>query len=98
MMLRRCPCGKIYHWPARAAPAMVHMPEAQDSWAEVELYRLQYGELPPLDGERCKPLVPAEGLRVLAKIIESGENVPPPFSVAAVLKYVAAALDRPPQD
>lgn len=64
-----------------------------DSWAQVELYRWQYGELPPQD-ETCKKLDISEGLLGMARAIEKGDesNFPTPFNVVSVLRYVAKLL------
>jgi hypothetical protein len=69
------------------------LPDPEDSWALVELYRWQYGELP---GANEKPLDEAEGLRGMAEAIERGDpkNFPAPFNVVSVLRYAAKRLDE----
>lgn len=72
---------------------------ADDSWAEVELYRWQHGELPPMN-ERCRPLDIPAGLLGMAQAIEVGvksgdmtpENFPSPMNVVEVLRYAARHL------
>ena len=67
--------------------------QAHDSWARVELYRLQHGELPPQQG-LAKPVQISEGLKKLAGIIESPSvSLPPRFSVASVLRFAAKQLE-----
>lgn len=77
---------------------MIDIGDPNDSWAEVELYRWQYGELPPQD-ETCKALDVSEGLRGMAKAIEKHDlnNFPSPSNVISVLRYVAKLLPVPPQ-
>ena len=43
--------------------------DPNDSWAQVELYRWQHGELPPQD-DTCKALSVPAGLRGMATAIE----------------------------
>ena len=75
--------------------------DPNDSWAEVELYRWQHGELPPQD-DRCKQLDKSAGLMAMAdaieKAIRSGnvEGMPAPHNVCSVLRYVAKLLPAPP--
>ena len=70
---------------------------SNDSWAQVELYRWQHGELPPQD-ETCKKLDEPAALRAMADAIERGckdgkpNEMPSPFNVCSVLRYVAAKL------
>jgi hypothetical protein len=68
----------------------IHDPD--DSWARVELYRWQYGELP---GD--KPLDECAGLLKLAEALDStmpSVPMPAPTNVAVVLRYVARLLKR----
>jgi len=71
------------------------MPSPEDSWATVELYRLQHGELPPRDGE-AKPVQISEALKALARIVDGTDKreLPPRFSVASVLRYVAKEIAK----
>ena len=66
-----------------------------DSWAEVELYRWQYGKLPLINGTQ-KPLNVSAGLMGMARAIELGDkdNFPAPFNVVSVLRYVAKKLEQ----
>ena len=67
---------------------------ADDSWAEVELFRWQYGEL-PFDN---RPLDISAGLEAMAKAIEDGcesggkKPMPSPYNVVMVLEYCARKL------
>lgn len=77
--------------PSPIAGMALH--QAQDSWARVELYRLQHGELPPQQG-LAKPVQISEGLKNLAGIIENPSlNPPPRFSLASVLRFAAKELE-----
>jgi hypothetical protein len=69
--------------------------DPNDSWAEVELYRWQHGQLPPND-ETCKELNVPNGLRGMANAIEKGnrENFPAPFNVTSVLRYAAKLIEK----
>jgi hypothetical protein len=68
-----------------------------DSWARVELYRWQHGELPPQD-DTCKELDESVAIRAMAEAIECGckmrkpDLLPSPFNVCVVLRYAAAKL------
>jgi hypothetical protein len=68
--------------------------DPNDSWAEVELWRWQYGELPASTDMR--PLDVAAALRGMAAAIEKGckekkpDEMPSPFNVCSVLRYVAS--------
>lgn len=69
----------------------------EDSWAQVELYRWQHGQLPPLDGT-SKTLDESAALLAMADAIENGrktqnrEAMPSPFNVCAVMRYVARKI------
>lgn len=71
------------------------IPDPEDSWAQVELYRWQYGELPDDDS---KPLDESKGLEAMADAIEKGckENnssiMPSPYNVCSVLRYMAKKI------
>jgi hypothetical protein len=80
----------------------INIPDPADSWAQVELHRWQYGELPqPTD---MRPLNVAEGLRKMADAIQTGchreataeqrENMPAPFNVCSVMRYAAKLFDN----
>jgi len=79
---------------ARREQIMETLPTPDDSWAKVELYRWQHGELPSEENE--KPLHIAEGLRGMAAAFRTGksEDFPSPFNVMAVLEYTASVLDE----
>jgi hypothetical protein len=68
--------------------------DPSDSWAEVELFRWQYGELPK-GGSDNRKLDVSEGLIGMAKAIEKHltnkefDKLPTPFNVCEVLKYCA---------
>lgn len=66
--------------------------ETNDSWAEVELYRWQYGELPPSNGS--KPLDVPTALEKMAEALSQPDKTkwPSPFNVASVLAYAAKQL------
>ncbi|MDB6077919.1 MAG: hypothetical protein JWO82_1666 [Akkermansiaceae bacterium] len=69
-------------------------PQAQDSWARVELYRWQHGNLPGEAGTREKPLSVPAGLEGMAAAIEKRDaaNFPSPFNVMMVLRFAAKLL------
>lgn len=77
------------------------VPNPDDSWAQVELFRWQYGELPK-DGNDRRKLDVSEGLRNMAKAIEAGckgggrEAMPTPFNVCSVLNYAAKLIEFTP--
>ena len=76
------------------APVM-RIPDPGDSWAQVELYRWQHGELPGEDGKKEKALSVPAGLRGMAAAITKGdrENFPTPFNVVSVLEYAAKLIE-----
>jgi hypothetical protein len=63
--------------------------EYNDSWAEVELWRWQYGELPSQDDIRKLDI--SVGVNNMAKALESGDRkkMPSVYNVISVLKYLA---------
>lgn len=65
------------------------LPDPEDSWARVELWRWQYGTLPAADDMR--PLDVPAGLRGMAAAIRQGDlaNCPATGNVVAVLEYAA---------
>jgi hypothetical protein len=71
----------------------MNIPDGNDSWAQVELYRWQYGELPPQD-ETCKKLDVCVGLNAMADAIEKHDvkNFPSPVGVMTVLRYAAKLI------
>lgn len=72
------------------------IPDPEDSWAMVELYRWQHGELPHDSNE--KSLNESEALISMASAIERGvsENdwsvMPSPHSVCSILRYMARKI------
>ncbi len=72
--------------------------DPNDRWAEVELFRWQYGELP--GGGDYRQLDAAVGLRNMADALEASckggsmEDAPSPFAVCSVLRFVAGRFDR----
>lgn len=74
---------------------MIDIPDADDSWSEVELYRWQHGHLPGTPGHEAQPLDVSAGLHGMAKAIELGDsnNFPTPFNVVEVLKYAARRVE-----
>jgi len=70
----------------------IKLPDPEDSWARVELWRWQYGTLPRPDDMR--PLDVSAGLRGMATAIRQGnrDNFPSPGNVVAVLEYAAKAI------
>jgi hypothetical protein len=75
------------------------IPDPNDSWAQVELYRWQYGELPMGDKPGKKLHVPT-ALKAMADAIEGGcksdgsSPMPSPYNVCAVLRYVAKITSK----
>ena len=71
----------------------MEIPNAEDSWAKVELFRWQYGVLPKSDDFR--PLDISLGLQGMAdgidKYCSTGDSstLPSPMNVASVLRYCA---------
>lgn len=74
------------------------IPDPNDSWARVELYRWEHGELPPNDGT-SKPLHEFLGLLAMAHAIEEGCKkkditiMPSPYNVISVMRYIAKKLE-----
>lgn len=83
------------------SPPPYEGPDANDSWAQVELFRWQYGELPKMNDMR--PLIPADGLRNMAQALEDGMKPdatpegkagrPDPFNVCSVMRYAAKLIE-----
>ena len=73
--------------------------DANDSWAQVELYRWQHGELPP-QNDTCKQLDEPAAIRAMADAIEAGcragdsKQMPSPYNVCSVLRYAAKNFSR----
>ena len=67
------------------------IPDPEDSYAQVELYRWQHGELPFDDS---KDLDVSKGLIGMADAIDKRDldNFPAPFNVSSVLRYAAKKL------
>lgn len=67
----------------------------EDSWARVELYRWQHGELPFGDD---KSLDESKALLAMADAIEKGcksgniDEMPTPFNVVSVMRYIAKKI------
>ena len=72
-------------------------PTPDDSWAQVELYRWQYGELPPQD-DTCKILNVPDGFEGMARAFDGDRSKknpwPAPSNVASVLRYAAKLLRK----
>jgi hypothetical protein len=77
---------------------MRNIPNPEDSWAQVELYRWQHGELPGQPGKKEKQLDESVALLAMADAIEKGcktknhNDMPSPFNVCAVMRYVARKI------
>jgi hypothetical protein len=77
----------------------MNIPDPNDSWAQVELYRWQHGELPPQD-KQCKNLHVPTAIRAMANALESGlksgdmSNAPSPFNGLSVMRYSASVIQR----
>jgi hypothetical protein len=82
-------------YPKKKPATMI--PDPNDSWAQVELYRWQHGELPPQNGT-CKKLDEPTALRAMADAIELGcktgdvKAMPSAYNVCSVLRYAAKIL------
>ena len=74
-------------------PPSDSIPSPDDSWARVELYRWQYGELPNNDSP---PLSVPKGLQAMAKAIRDGDadNFPSPYNVITVLEYASRIIEK----
>jgi hypothetical protein len=74
----------------------IKLPDPDESWAKVELWRWQYGSLPQPDDMR--PLDVSKGLQEMAAAIRKGDraNFPAPFNVIAVLEYAAKLIANIP--
>ena len=77
----------------RLPPELNSVPSPEDSWCHVELFRLQYGELPKPDDHRR--LDKQASLNRLADLIEeasrSGDysKLPPMMNMVSILRYCA---------
>jgi NTP pyrophosphatase (non-canonical NTP hydrolase) len=69
--------------------------DTNDSWAEVELFRWQYGEMPTLADDRKLDI--SAGLNAMAEAIRKGnpENFPAPHNVISVLQFASKQLSSP---
>lgn len=69
--------------------------DTNDSWAEVELFRWQYGVLPTPGDDRKLDI--AAGIAGMAKAIAKNdpENFPTPYNVMAVLRFASKKLSAP---
>jgi len=74
------------------------IPDANDSWALVELYRWQYGVLPGdrNDKPEGRPLDIPEAMEKMAKALtaKDGEEMPTPMNVASVLMFAAKLVKQ----
>ncbi len=72
----------------------VTLPDPADTFAQVELYRWQHGELPEHSNE--KPLDVSAGLEGMSNAIREMdmENFPSPDAIITVLDYVAKLLRK----
>ena len=76
----------------------IEIPDFEDSWAKVELFRWQYGSLPNMASQENRKLDISVGLNNMAIALESMftsdsmDKMPTPSNVAAVLKYCAKQL------
>ncbi len=70
------------------------LPDPADSFAQVELYWWQHGELPEHRNE--KPLDVSAGLEGMSNAIKTGdlENFPSPSSIIIALEYAAKLLRK----
>lgn len=69
------------------------IPDPEETWAIVELYRWQHGTLPM--GPDQKPLELSKAVRGMAKAFEKDSTEwPAPFNVASVLNYLANKLEK----
>lgn len=70
--------------------------QANDSWARVELYRWQHGEMPPQDSMTCKELSIPEALRAMSMTFceNDHEKWPIPFNIASVMQFAAKELEN----
>lgn len=70
--------------------------DPEDDWAEVELYRWQYGTLPQNDSSR--KLDVSKALAAMANAFEEGykskdaSKFPAPFNIQAVLNYCSRKM------
>jgi hypothetical protein len=76
-----------------------HNADDDDDWAQVELFRWQYGKLPYNDS---RPLNPSIALIKMADAIEEGcrkktknhSDMPSPYNVCEVLRYCSRRLGK----
>jgi len=74
------------------------VPDPEENWAEVELYRWQYGRL-PIEGKE-EPLDASKGFEAMADAIAEGcksgdtSKMPNPFNVMMALRYAAKKLKQ----
>ena len=68
--------------------------DANDSWAAVELYRWQHGNLPGEAGTKQLPLDVPTALVKMAEALSQPDQTkwPAPFNVASVLAYAAKQI------
>jgi hypothetical protein len=77
------------------------IPSPDDSWAQVELFRWQYGVLPEPDDMR--PIIVPEALKKMAEALRANmkagtlEKAPDPFNCSQVMLYAAKLLEKVPE-
>ena len=70
--------------------------DPNNDWAQVELYRRQYGELPGEGGKEEKPLDEPLAMERMAEALlsKNPKKMPSPFNVSSVLKYAASLIRK----
>lgn len=73
-----------------------NIPSPEDSWAQVELFRWQYGSLP--EPEDFRPVEVPIAVRNMADALMSGDQkeMPSVFNVAYVMRYLANVVEKKP--
>lgn len=82
--------------------SLIQIPDPNESWAQVELFRWQYGVLP--ESGDFRPLDVSIGIRNMAEALIKGckksastedkANMPAPFNVYEVMKYAAKLIEQ----
>ena len=79
----------------------MNIPNPNHSWAQVELFRWQYGVLPA--GDDMRPVDVPTGLRNMAKSIMDGcktkdpQLMPSPSNLISVMEYAADLIEAKPK-
>jgi len=79
----------------------MNIPNPNHSWAQVELFRWQYGVLPI--GSDIRPIDVPTALRNMAKAIMDGckakdpSIMPSPHNIISVMEYVADLIEEKPK-